>query len=97
MHHYAPFYYKFSQQFKLPKHQRAQLSNLVLKKFLAVPTFETLFHVAADRTIKWPRFPNFLSSSKFRKQRINSVIMHQLASLISKVSLQSQLPKHRFK
>ena len=39
----------------------------------------------------------FLSSSKFRKHRINSVSMHQLASLISKVSAQFQLQKNRFK
>ena len=39
----------------------------------------------------------FLSSYNFRKHRINRVSMHQLASLFSKVSPQSQHPKHRFK
>ena len=36
-------------------------------------------------------------STNFRKQRINSVSMHQLASLISKVSANFRLPKNRFK
>ena len=61
---------KFFQHYKLPKHhfklqKNAQLSDLVSKKFLAVPTFKTLFHVAADCTIKQPRFKMFLSSSNF--------------------------------
>ena len=39
----------------------------------------------------------FLSSSNFQNIVSNSVSMHQLGSLFSKVSPQTQLPKHRFK
>ena len=55
--------------------------------FSAVQTSKTSFQIAEEYTIKRPHL----------KKNLNSVIMHQLASLISKVSAQSQLPKHPFK
>ena len=77
--------------------QIAPLSNLVFNIFSAVPTSKTSFQIAAECTIQQPRFKTFLSSSNFRKHRINSISMHQLVSLISKVSAYFQLPKNHFK
>ena len=75
----------------------ASLSDLVFKMFSAIPTSKTSFHIAAECTIKRPRFENFLSSFNFQNIVSNSVRMHRLASLILDFSQQVHLPKHRFK
>ena len=75
----------------------ASLSDLVFKMISAIPTSKTSFHIAAECTIKRPRFENFLSSFNFQNIVSNSVRMHRLASLILDFSQQVHLPKHRFK
>ena len=66
-----PVYFKFSQQFQLPKHRfklrkNATFSDLVFKIFLAVPTSKTSFHIAVECTVTRRRFPNVLTSSSFQ-------------------------------
>ena len=63
----------------------------------AVPTSKTSFQIATECTIKQPRFKKFLRSYNFQRIVLNTARKHQLGSLFSKESPQSQLPKPRFK
>ena len=82
-------------RFKL--RQNAPLGNLLTLILPAVQSSKTSFQTAEECTITRLRIKKNLSSSNFRKHRINSVSMHQLASLLSKVSLRSpNFPKTLF-
>ena len=59
--------------------------------FSQVQASKTSFQIEAECIIKRPRFKKFLSSSNFRKHRINTVRRRHLASFILKFYQQFQL------
>ena len=56
------------------------------KRFLAIPTFNKLFHIAPECTFKRPCFQKFLSSSNFQNNVSNYDTMHHEATSFFKSS-----------
>ena len=71
--------------------QNASLSDLLFNIFSTVTSSIKLFQIPLECTSYRPYFQRFLSSSNFQYIALNSVRLHSLASLISKVSQQFQL------
>ena len=82
---------------KSKKRKREKREDLIFKMFSEVPTSKTSFQIAVECNI-WRPFIEPYQQFQFQKTSLQQLkYMHQLASLISKVSPQFQLQKNRFK